>query len=138
MKLDIRDVRFEAFRGRGPGGQHKNKTETCIRAIHEPTGLVATAVNERSQSQNKAAAIKILEGKLARLSADRLQAERAGRRDEKPEAAFGAQIRTCRMCGSDQGIQDHRTGERSGLDAVKRGRIDGFIRAFLKMTSIRP
>lgn len=109
MKFDIRDVRFEAFRGGGPGGQHRNKCACCIRAIHLPTGLVAKATSERSLSQNKRAALKVLMGKLATIQQDKESAARRARRDEKPEASFGSQIRTLRLCGNDQGLLDHRS-----------------------------
>jgi peptide chain release factor len=58
--LDPRDVRFEAFRAGGPGGQHQNKTETAVRAVHVPSGLAAIARDERSQVRNKAVALERL------------------------------------------------------------------------------
>jgi peptide chain release factor len=60
------DVRFETFRAGGPGGQHQNKTESAVRAVHIPTGLTAVARGERSQHRNKAAALRRL-GELIRL-----------------------------------------------------------------------
>ena len=67
------DIRFESFRAGGPGGQHQNKTESAVRAVHVPTGLVATARDERSQHRNKALAIERLKALLdakARLAQD--------------------------------------------------------------------
>lgn len=61
--LDAADVRFEAMRAGGPGGQHQNKTESAVRAVHIPTGLAVVARGERSQHRNKAAAL----GRLAEL-----------------------------------------------------------------------
>jgi hypothetical protein len=61
----LRDCRWEAFRGSGPGGQKRNKTSSAIRLTHEPTGLSATASDSRSQSQNKSAALKRLRLKIA-------------------------------------------------------------------------
>jgi peptide chain release factor len=58
--LDPRDVRFEAFRAGGPGGQHQNKTESAVRAVHAPSGLAAVARDERSQHRNKTAALERL------------------------------------------------------------------------------
>jgi protein subunit release factor A len=132
MKLDLRDVRFECFSGHGPGGQNRNKCQKCVRAIHEPTGIVGVSTSERSLRQNKANAIESLQAKLDQMKADQIQAAKAARRDEKPEASFGAQIRTTRMCGNEQGTVDHRTGARAGIDGVFRGRIDGLIQAFLR------
>jgi peptide chain release factor len=65
--LDPRDVRFEAFRAGGPGGQHQNKTESAVRAVHVPSGLAAVARDERSQHRNKAAALERL-AMLLRMS----------------------------------------------------------------------
>lgn len=64
-KLDARDVRFESFRAGGPGGQHQNKTESAVRAIHEPTGLSVVAREERSQHRNKALALERLAALIA-------------------------------------------------------------------------
>jgi peptide chain release factor len=58
--LDLREVRFEAFRAGGPGGQHQNKTESAVRAVHVPSGLAAVARDGRSQHRNKAAALERL------------------------------------------------------------------------------
>jgi peptide chain release factor len=67
--LDLADVRFEAFRAGGPGGQHQNKTESAVRAIHVPTGLSASARDERSQHRNKALALTRL-ASLIKLQED--------------------------------------------------------------------
>jgi peptide chain release factor len=58
--LDLREVRFEAFRAGGPGGQHQNKTESAVRAVHVPSGLAAVARDGRSQHRNKAIAVERL------------------------------------------------------------------------------
>ena len=63
--LRLADVTFEAMRASGPGGQHVNKTESAVRATHTPTGLVATAREERSQAMNKKLALARLAGLLA-------------------------------------------------------------------------
>lgn len=64
------DVRFETLRAGGPGGQHQNTTDSAVRAVHLPTGIVVTARNERSQHRNKAIALRRLEAML-RVLADR-------------------------------------------------------------------
>jgi peptide chain release factor len=64
-KLDARDVRFEALQAGGPGGQHQNKTESAIRAVHLPTGLAVLARDGRSQHRNKALALRRLAAHLA-------------------------------------------------------------------------
>lgn len=127
--LNLSDVNFVAFRrGSGPGGQHKNKTATSIRATHEPTGVVVTCCNERSQHANKESAIRILQGKLDRMLEDRTITARREAYDSKPDAGYGQQIRTYRLCGNAQGVTDHRTGHtHPNAQAVLRGDLDGFL-----------
>lgn len=73
--ISSQDVRFEAFRAGGPGGQHQNKTESAVRAVHVPSGLSIVAREERSQHRNKAlaldrlAALLRLQGELAAIAA---------------------------------------------------------------------
>jgi len=132
MKFDLKDVDFKRFRGSGPGGQHKNKTETCVRVTHRPTGVVAVATSERSLHQNMMSAVEMLKGKLARMAEERLAGIRRQRHDAKPDAAFGHAIRTVRMCGNVQGCTDHRTGIFLPLGEFMRGRIDPMIEALLR------
>lgn len=132
MKFDIRDVDFEPFSGSGPGGQFRNRHKNCVRATHRPTGIVVTATKQRSLEQNKAAAVEELQARLARLAEDRRAAQRRQRYDDQPDAAFGHAIRTCRMCGNDQSLVDHRTGVRITLGEFHRGRIDPLIEANLR------
>ena len=128
MKLDLKDVRFEAFSGSGPGGQFRNRHANCVRAIHEPTGVIARATKERSLTQNKNAAIKALTEKLATIEEDAAAKAKRERRASQPAAAFGgAQIRTYRLIGP-PGVIDHRSGERFGLDVLD-GKLDQVIRA---------
>jgi peptide chain release factor len=68
--IDPREVRFETLRAGGPGGQHQNTTDSAVRAVHLPTGIVVTARDERSQHRNKAIALRRLEAMLG-LLADR-------------------------------------------------------------------
>jgi peptide chain release factor len=67
-EVDPRDVRFETLRAGGPGGQHQNTTDSAVRAIHVPTGIVAMSRDERSQHRNKATALKRLGGMLHLLA----------------------------------------------------------------------
>jgi peptide chain release factor len=70
VSVALSDVRFETLRAGGPGGQHQNTTDSAVRAVHLPTGIVVTARNERSQHRNKAIALRRLEAML-RVLADR-------------------------------------------------------------------
>ena len=63
-EVDLKDVRFETLRAGGPGGQHQNTTDSAVRAIHVPTGIVAMSRDERSQHRNKATALRRLAGML--------------------------------------------------------------------------
>lgn len=133
MKFDLKDVEFQPFKGSGPGGQHKNKTMTCVRATHRPTGIVVRATGERSLDANKNAAIEELKGRLARLAEERRAAQAKSRHDAKPDAAFGHAIRTARMCGNEQGVVDHRTGASITINEFHRGKIDALIEANLRI-----
>ena len=66
--IAVSDVRFETLRAGGPGGQHQNTTDSAVRAVHLPTGIVVTARNERSQHRNKAIALRRLEAMLQVLA----------------------------------------------------------------------
>ena len=85
------DVSF--YRASGPGGQHRNKTETAVRIVHRPTGTTAVAADERSQSRNRALALERLHGKLVRALKPR-KARKAPRtpRSEKEKRLRGKKI----------------------------------------------
>lgn len=126
MKLDLSDVRFQAFRSSGPGGQKKNKCANCIRATHEPTGVVVKATRERSMTKNKLAAIAALQEKLNDIDDAKLAQLKRERYDAKPSAAFGGnQVRTYRFVGP-PGVTDHRSGGHFGLDVLD-GNLDPVI-----------
>lgn len=133
MKLDLRDVRFEAFSSSGPGGQFRNRHANCVRAIHEPTGVVVRATKQRSLTQNKNAAIKALAEKLETIKEDAIARLKRERRSSQPAAAFGgAQVRTYRFVGP-PGVIDHRSGGHFGLDVLD-GKLDQVIGAALTRT----
>lgn len=120
MKFDPADVRIEVTRGTGPGGQHKNKTWSAIRAIHEPTGIQVT-IDGRKQYQNKKKALSILRDRVNEHSAKQVADRRKERRDKL--------IRTrniIRTYDYKSGrVKDHRTGKSATLDQVlTRGRIE--------------
>lgn len=112
--LDPRDVEVVTARGSGPGGQNRNKTESCVIVTHRPTGLQVRIDNERSQHQNRATAMKVLAARLyenerekafAQRRQDRLQQVGSGQRGDK--------VRTYRT--QDDQITDHRTGVKMRL-----------------------
>jgi protein subunit release factor B len=83
-----RDCDLSFFRASGPGGQHRNKTETAVRVIHRPTGIVASATEERSQSRNREAALERLREKLVR----KLAPKKPRKKTRVPGAARRARL----------------------------------------------
>lgn len=131
VHIQEEDLRVEFFRSSGPGGQNVNKVETAVRLIHLPTGLIASSQVERSQSQNRERALRILEAKLVHLMEEqRVKEINKLRPKAKPE--WGSQIRSY-VLNPYKLVKDHRTEyETTQTDAVlERGDIDGFIEAEL-------
>lgn len=118
--LTYQDVDIETARGSGPGGQKRNKTESCVIITHKASGLVVRIDNERSQSQNKAMAMKLLAARL--YEADREQARLAKETDRKQQVGTGQRgdkVRTYRT--QDDQVTDHRTGLKSRLSRWYNG-----------------
>jgi len=116
---DLTDIEIRTTRGTGPGGQHKNTTESCVIATHRPTGLQARA-DMRSQHQSKAMALKILTAKL--LDRDKQitqETQAADRRKQVGSGMRGDKIRT--YSSRHNHVVDHRTGKRWKLNAWIRG-----------------
>ena len=132
IKITPDDLRIETFRASGPGGQHVQKSSTAVRITHLPTGVVAACQNERSQSQNKAMAMKVLRSRLLELELRKREEEQARLKGEHVEAGWGNQIRSYFLHPYTM-VKDHRTGYEVGnVGAVLNGEIDEFIEAYLK------
>ena len=133
IEIDIReeDLRIEAFRASGPGGQHVNKTSSAIRITHLPTGIVVQCQNERSQRRNKDSALKILKAKLYEIEIQKINAEKQAEYASKEAIAWGSQIRTYTLHPY-RLVKDHRVGtEISDVDAVLDGELDELMRNYL-------
>lgn len=131
FEINPKDLRIETYRSSGAGGQHVNKTDSAVRIIHVPTGVIVQCQNERSQHSNKLTAMKILKSRL--FERDRLEKERqlSEIKGEHKEIAWGSQIRSY-VFHPYTLVKDHVTGFETGnLTAVMDGEIDGFIKAFL-------
>jgi peptide chain release factor 2 len=134
IKIDIneKDLKVEAFRASGPGGQHVNKTSSAVRITHLPTNIVAQCQNEKSQHRNKELALKILKARLYALEKDKQDKERQLKHQSQKEIAWGNQIRSYTF-NPYQLVKDHRTNLEVGdVERVMNGDIDIFIDAYLK------
>ena len=126
------DCEYQTFRSGGPGGQYQNTTESGIRIIHKPTGLIAESRQERSQAQNKETCLKVLRGKLAELELEKQQEEINKIKGIQMANGWGSQIRSYVFMPY-QLVKDERTGyESAKINDVMDGDIDSFIHAYLK------
>ena len=136
-KVEIRDEDIEvtAHRSSGAGGQHINKTDSAIRILHKPTGIVVGCQTERSQLQNKETAMKMLKAKLMEIKLRERLDTIEDIQGNKTNIEWGAQI--CSYVFMPYTLaKDTRTGFEDGnISAVMDGEIDGFINAYLKMNA---
>jgi peptide chain release factor 2 len=132
IEIDEGDLRVDVFRASGAGGQHVNKTSSAVRITHEPSGIVVSCQNERSQFQNKATAMKMLKAALYQRELDRREEEKQKVESEKTEIGWGNQIRSYVFQPYTQ-VTDHRTELKiPDVQRVMNGDIDPFIEAYLK------
>lgn len=132
IEIDPNDIRVDVFLASGAGGQSVQKNATAVRLYHDPSGIVVTCQNERSQTQNREMAMKILRGRLYEIEQEKIAEEKARLKGENVQADFGTQIRSY-VLHPYQMVKDLRTNVETGNpSAVLDGDLDMFIEAWLK------
>jgi peptide chain release factor 2 len=136
VEVDLRaeDLEMDVFSASGPGGQHMQKNATAVRITHKPTGIVVSCQSERSQTQNREMAMKVLRARLRQLEMERQQKERDELKGEHVDAGWGNQIRSY-VLHPYKMVKDLRTGYEVGNpEAVLDGDLDGFMESFLRFS----
>jgi len=133
VEIKPTELRIDTFRAGGAGGQHVNKTSSAVRITHLPTGLTVTSQSERSQLQNKEAAMKILQAKLFQKKIEEKEREKQKLKGKHVEVQWGSQIRSY-VLHPYKLVKDHRTKfESKNPQEVLDGNLDGFIEAYLRL-----
>ena len=132
VQIKPEELRVDTFRASGHGGQNVQKVETAVRVTHLPTGIAAASQNERSQAQNKAIAMKILQSKLVQLQLVSRKEQLAELKGAFVKPEWGHQIRSY-VLHPYQLVKDHRTGhEEKDATKVLDGDLDVFIERWLR------
>ncbi len=135
VEINEADIEVTAHRSSGAGGQHVNKTDSAIRIVHKPTGIVVGCQTERSQLQNKETAMKMLKAKLMEIKLRERLDTIEEIQGNKTNIEWGSQIRSYVFMPYTL-AKDTRTGYEDGnITAVMDGEIDGFINAYLKQNA---
>jgi peptide chain release factor 2 len=137
VEIDSDDLQVDTYRASGAGGQHVNKTDSAVRITHRPSGIVVQCQNERSQTQNRETAMKMLRSKLVEREERRRQEELAKEKGDAQDVNFGSQIRSYVLHPYTM-VKDHRTDHEMGdAGRVLDGDLDGFVRAYLLKAAAR-
>jgi peptide chain release factor 2 len=132
VQIDPADLKVDVFKSSGAGGQNVQKNATAIRLTHIPTGIVVTCQNERSQTQNREFAMRILRARLLEIKKAEKDEEVAVLRGEYTKAEWGSQIRSY-VLHPYQMVKDHRTEYETGnTQSVLDGDLNNFMEAFLR------
>ena len=132
LEINESDIRMEVFRASGAGGQHVNKTSSAVRLIHEPTGLVASSQQERSQLQNRESAMKRLKAMIIAQDEEEKAAALSQIAGKQAQVGWGSQIRSY-VLQPYQMVKDLRSSvESSNVTAVLDGDLDEFMEGFLR------
>lgn len=131
VQINADDLKVDTYRSSGAGGQHVNKTESAVRITHLPSGIVVACQGERSQLQNRATAMRMLQAKLFERQRQAQEAAYNQLRGDQQEIAWGSQIRSY-VFHPYSLVKDHRTNAEVGnVQAVMNGEIESFISAYL-------
>lgn len=120
LRINPKDLRIQTCRGSGPGGQHRNKTESAVQVTHLPTGLQVRCESERAQEQNRRSALALLRARLLERQRYAVKADEVeSRRRQVGSGMRGDKRRTIRC--QDGQVNDHVTGQRWNLKQYLRG-----------------
>ena len=132
MEIPADDIQIEVYKSSGAGGQNVQKNMTAVRIIHIPTGLVVTCQNERSQTQNRENALKVLKSRLFEIKEEQQAETLSDLRGVFKKIEWGSQIRSY-VLHPYQMVKDHRTDYETGnTQSVLDGSLDEFIEAYLR------
>ncbi|HET9897689.1 MAG TPA: peptide chain release factor 1 [Streptosporangiaceae bacterium] len=131
VHIDPNELRIDVFRSSGPGGQSVNTTDSAVRITHLPSGIVVSCQNEKSQLQNKEAAMRVLRARLLAAAQEEAEALAAAeRRSQVATVDRSQRVRTYNY--PENRISDHRVGYKAyNLDQVLDGDLDAVIAALL-------
>ena len=135
LEIPEKDLRVDRYCSSGPGGQGVNTTYSAVRVVHEPSGIIVTCQNERSQIKNLASAMKVLKARLYELEMQKREEALDKIKGPKKDIAWGNQIRSY-VLQPYRMVKDLRTDfEVGNADRVLDGDIDGFIEAYLQWSA---
>jgi peptide chain release factor 1 len=132
LEIAANEIRVDVFRSSGPGGQSVNTTDSAVRLTHIPTGIVVSMQNEKSQLQNREAAMRVLRARLLAAQQEALEAElSAARKSQVKSVDRSERIRTYNF--PENRIADHRTGYKSyNLDQVMDGALEPVVQSAIQ------
>ena len=132
ITINPKDLQVDTFRAQGAGGQHMQKNDTAVRITHIPTKIVVQCQNQRSQTQNRENAMKVLRGKLYEIQQIEREKELANLRGKYVKAEWGSQIRSY-VLHPYQLVKDHRTQHEVGnTQSILDGDLDELMETFLR------
>jgi len=133
VEISQNEIRIDVFRSSGPGGQSVNTTDSAVRITHLPTGIVVSMQNEKSQLQNREAAMRVLRARILAAQQEAIEAEQsAARRSQVKSVDRSERIRTYNF--PENRIADHRTGYKAyNLDQVMDGALEPIVQSAIKV-----